>query len=96
MFNFIDSLVRKGRRLIVDKEDTMLVLEVLDGIHSKARFGICMSMEIGSCGWIKEPSKWYIMFNCSDRHWRTIIGNLQRENRKIILKTDNRYHLEKD
>lgn len=96
MFNFIDNFMRKKRKLVFDKDDTMTVLEVLDSIRSKYRFSVLMSMEIGTCGWTKDPSKWYIMFSCSDKNWRSIIGGLKKENRKIVLETDNRYHLKKD
>ena len=95
MINLFNSLLVRHRDLIVDKEDVMIVLDELDKIHQSAKFAVLMSMEIGCCGWANEPTKWYIMLKCSDKHWRTLIGGLEKMNRKIILKKDDRYHLEK-
>lgn len=96
MFNFITGLMRKERKLILDKEDVMTVLEVLDTIRPQARFYTLMSMEIGNCRWAKEPAKWYMSFTLSNKNWRTVINGLHKENRRITLKGDERYYLEKE
>jgi hypothetical protein len=52
------------------------VLETLSTINSKYKMYINQQLAVGNCGWAKDPTKWFIHFDASDKQWGSIVTEL--------------------
>lgn len=93
MFNLFDIFAKKRRHLIVEEEDVMTVLKVFNKVNHSFKIGILMNMEIGNCGWAKEPSKWFINFDATNKKWKAIIAALKKEGHNIFLEENDKFYL---
>lgn len=66
---------QKKRNLIVEEKD---VTTVVMAINRHQGFFSNNNKKLGACGWAKEPSKWYVSFNASDREWGLMTGDLSK------------------
>lgn len=95
MINLFSIFVKKRHALIVDESDVMTTLKVLDEISHKSRFHIITGMEIGNCGWSNDPTAWFIHYDATAKQWRSVIEKFEQMNYQIVLKQDERFHLNK-
>lgn len=93
MFNLFDTFAKKRRHLIVEEEDVMVTLKVFDEANHKNKVSYLMNMEIGNCGWLDEPTKWYIFFDATNKKWKSIIAAFKKEGYKIVLGEDDKFYL---
>lgn len=66
MLNFL----RNSRSFIMNDEDVTTVLTVIDK-HLKVPNGV-----VSTCGWAKQPEKWFITFKCSGKEYSKLIKDL--------------------
>lgn len=89
-------MFKKRHYLIVEEADVMTVLKVLDEIkRNSSIFSVYMDMEIGSCDWEDEPSKWFVHFDATTKQWRKMLENLEQKGYRVILKWNDDNYLEK-
>jgi hypothetical protein len=75
----------------------MTVLQVTDKIKRGASIiTMNMSMEIGHCGWLLEPEKWYMFFDMTHNQWCDFISNMEKKGYKLINTKNNDLYLVKD
>ena len=91
--HFLGDLFTKRRYLIVDEDDVVNLLKVFGEVNCKFRICIPMNMEIGSCGWAEEPTKWFVHFDATNKKWRAIIKTLRDAKREIVLRENEEYYL---
>ena len=64
---------QRRQNLIVEESD---VTTVLMAINRNRGFFSSKDVTAGNCGWEKDPSKWYVHFDASDKEWRRITSEL--------------------
>lgn len=90
---FIDCIVIKRRYLVVDECDVMNVLRCVNFINGESKILIMNKMEIGNCGWVDEPDKWFIHYNASNKQWHKLIEYMGLKNYRILLNQEERLYL---
>jgi hypothetical protein len=80
MKHLFSRFIRRRCELIIEKEN---VADILDAINKHTSEPI----RIGSCGWVDQPSKWFIMFDATEGVWIDIKMNLRKGNFKEIKET---------
>lgn len=93
MKTLVNNFVSVRNTLIVEERDVLTVLRVLDGIKNNSKLHKWSNMEIGSCDWSDEPTKWFVSFTVTRNQWRLMIRKLHNEDHGIILKEDNQLYL---
>ena len=73
MNNLLTGLVVRRRYLVMEETD---VLGILMTVNSQFKLYINQQLAVGNCGWAKEPTKWFIHFDASDRQWGSIVTEL--------------------
>ena len=72
MFNIIDNLITERHRLIVEECDVIRVLRTINAQHKSVP-----EMKVGSCGWVDDPSKWFIFFTTTRAKWDKLVKELE-------------------
>ena len=68
-------LFQRRRTLVVEESD---VTTVLSAINRNQGFFSNDSKIVKNCGWAKEPSKWVIQFNATEREWGLMTTELSK------------------
>ena len=68
-------LYQKRRNLVVEEKD---VTTVLNAINNHQGFFSNDNKIVRSCGWEKDPSKWVIKFNASEKEWGLMATDLSK------------------
>lgn len=79
-------LFMKRHHVIVKEEDVTKALKVISDVCP------CMinqQLVVGPCGWVIEPDKWFIHFDCSSKQWRQI--NDEFELIESLIIDENRF-----
>ena len=81
MKNLLKRVIIKRRRLRLEEKDVIKTLNVINHLiaFNKQR------MIVGSCGWGKESTKWFIHFNASELQWSYFKTDLKKEGLNNIL-----------
>ena len=66
-------LYQRRRNLVVEEKDVTLVLAA---INNHQGFFSNDNKIVKSCGWEKDPTKWVIKFNASEREWGLMATDL--------------------
>lgn len=62
---------KKEREFIVEERDVTTVLSVIN-----RRLKYCQHF-VDNCGWKNEPTKWFVMFDATDKAYKDIISELK-------------------
>lgn len=77
----LNKIIRKRRRILIDKKDMVTVLEIL------CKYDSCWqdmaNMKVGRCGWAKAPDCWFVHVNVTDKKWASILREFN--NKKVTL-----------
>ena len=96
MLNLLYNYQKKRRHIIANEEDIITVLRVTDEIQNDTKIvSPLMDMEIGNCGWLYEPEKWFMFFNMTDKQWCNFIKKIEKQNYKLILEERGNLYLTK-
>lgn len=68
-------LFQKRRNLVVEETD---VTTVLSAINRNQKFFSNDNKIVKSCGWAKEPSKWFIQFYATEKEWGLMTTDLSK------------------
>lgn len=66
---------QKRRIIVVEEKDLTTVLAVLNNHRG---FFDSKEKTIENCGWADEPTKWFIKFDASNKHWGRIADELKQ------------------
>ena len=80
MKHLFRKFIRRRCELIIEKENVTDILDIINKHTSE-------SVRIGTCGWIDQPSKWFIMFDSTEGVWIDIKMDLRKGNFKEIKET---------
>ncbi len=95
MSKLSDYFVKRRHHLILDESSIVTMLKVLDETKRESKFRILMDMEIGNCGWMDEPEKWFMFFEVTNKQWKTVITKLSAIDFQLVLDEQDYFHLEK-
>lgn len=95
MSTLAETIVKRRRCLVVDKIDTMDIVEVLFEIINETRFSFLMRKEV----WVgyreikNEPDKLCVQFDLTDKRWDSFVNKLKCENREITVGEKGLFYL---
>ena len=70
MTNLMDKFITERHHLILNEEN------VVDTVKRMKEQGNVQDMEIGPCGWVNDPNKWYLYFSTTREVWYRIRNEL--------------------
>ena len=68
-------LYQKRRYLIMEESD---VTTVLSAVNRHQGYFSNDNKIVKNCGWAKDPNKWVVRFNASEREWGQIATDLSK------------------
>ena len=66
------KFMKTRSEFFMDEKDVTTVVAV---INRHTRYARC---RIGNCGWADESTKWFVMFDCTDKVHRDIVKDLTK------------------
>ena len=63
-------MFKKTREFIVEEKD---VTTVVDVVNREAKY---FDYKIGNCGWAEEPTKWFIIFEMTEKKFGRVVKDL--------------------
>lgn len=68
------NILRKRHYVVVEETEVTKVLELINKhcAYSAAK----TKLMVGNCGWLCEPTKWFVHFDSTDKEWVRILKEL--------------------
>lgn len=81
----LKNIIRTRRRIFIDKNDMVTVLEIL------CKYEVCWhdlaNLKVGRCGWAKAPDCWFVHVSVGDRKWNNILKEFKNKGVTLLPET---------
>ena len=85
-----DRFTVKERHFIVEEKNMIEVMKMVQSAKSNGYY--TGAMEVGNCGWAKEPNAWFIHTNLTKLQWGALLQDCKNKKYQIVIKEpDNMY-----
>lgn len=93
MKNFIQKIIVKRHRLIVEENDMTELLTIFNSHTSNV---VKQKQVIGNCGWKDYKTKWFMFISVSNANWNDIEDELVSKGFVMEIKEDGYTYLTKE